>query len=404
MSIILQRIRRVSRERLCINTHKFPLVTPSWNSTPIKPRPQNTSTPPCQKPNDELTCDIYIPAQHHAPGKDRYGLGIRFLRQEHATCYAKLHLPLPLPDGGDPDTELSTGAQEGLPVYASPSASQERAPPEAHRCDLCAKPFLVPAALMVCYHCDAAAHVRCLADRMLVEAGGDGSEVIPSEGRCWAPACARRLLWSRLVKGVRAYRPRSSGLEDQVPEDTPVESECGSGDVTVDEGPLVWRVDDSSDDEDGEHDDSGCDSEHVVREDGGGWSGGSVSRNDRESGEEEEEDDEFWKLSGCSQGRRGGGIGQSRRIPKARGESGRECKPSPLPFGRTQAATSRKCGKGQDSVEVGDTSDRRDSDSSDCEGGDHRREAQESPPRLPLAERLRLRRLGSCHEQAAGRV
>lgn len=277
-------------------------------------------------------------------GNDRYGLGIRFLRQEYATCYTKLHLPLPLPVDGDPDTELSTGPQDGLPIYASPPASQERRPETSSRCALCVQPFFVGVTLMACYHCGAAAHVRCLAGRMLGEAGGDESEVIPSEGLCWAPACARRLLWSRLVKGVQAYRPRASAstLEGEDPEDTPVD--VGSGGLVVDGGPLVWRVDDSSDDdedddEDGDGDDgggagdeSGCDSEQAARGDWGDWSGVSASRageTAEEEGEDEgdSEDDEFWKLSGRSQGSRAGGAGRKRQIAASRGESGRECRP-----------------------------------------------------------------------------
>eukprot|EP00752_Nemacystus_decipiens_P012678 g11231.t1 len=235
----------------------------------------------------------------------RYGLGIRFLRQEYAACYAKLHLPLPLPVDGDPDTELSTGPQDGLPIYAPPPPSQENLLKARSRCALCVQPFLAGAALMACYHCGAAAHVRCLADRMLGEAEveGDESEVIPSEGRCWAPACARRLLWSRLVKGVQAYRPRSRSLEgDENPEGRAVEG--GSGDVSVDGGPLVWRVDDGSDDDDDEDDDegggagdeSGCDSEHARREaDDGCWSSSSAPRANEETGEDDgdSEDDEF---------------------------------------------------------------------------------------------------------------
>eukprot|EP00903_Cladosiphon_okamuranus_P015939 g14723.t1 len=340
----------------------------------------------------------------------RYGLGIRFLREEYAACYAKLRLPLPLPADGDPDTEVSTGAQGSLPVYAPPPASPENRA-EACTCALCVQRFLAGAALMVCYHCGAAAHVRCLADRMLGEAGaGDESEVIPFEGPCWAPACARRLLWSRLVKGVQEYRPRSSRPSgDEVAEVTPVEG--GSGDVTVEGGPLVWRVDDSSDDDDDDDDgeggsggdESGCDSEHAGREYGGGWSCDSASRDNGDTQEEEEEQDgesadDFWKLSGCcSHGNRARGrTAQTKRVPASRGGSGRECKlPQSPGVGRTQEAKSRK--GVQDSVVLVDsTSDRRDSENIGSEGGDG--ETQPSPLRLPLAERLRLRTLGSCHE------
>ena len=335
------------------------------------------------------------------------------MRDEYATCYAKLHLPPPLPVDGEPDTELSTGTQEGLPVYAPAPASPENRP-EACRCALCVQPFLAGAALMVCYYCGAAAHVRCLAGRMLAGnggagGGGDESEVIPSEGPCWVPACARRLLWSRLVRGVQGYRPRSgSGRpEDEEPEDAPVAD--GSGDATVDDGgPLVWRVDDSSDDDGDDDDDqdegggggadnhSGCDSELAARGDGGGWSGGSAARDygetqeDEEEEEGESEDDDFWKLSGCPQGSRaGGGTGQTRRVSASRGGSVRESRSSPSPAaGRMQAEKSRN--SGQNSVVLVDSTSDRHSSSSDSEGGGG--ENQQSPPRLPLAERLRLRR------------
>lgn len=248
---------------------------------------------------------------------------------------------------------------------------------------------------MVCYHCGAAVHVRCLADRMLGEAGGgDETEVIPSEGFCWAPACARRLLWSRLVKGVQVYRPRStsssSSLEDE---------DYRSGGMTFGGGPLVWRVDDSSDDEgdEGGGDDSGGDSEHAARGDGG-WSGGSASRDNEETEEDEEsEDDGFWKLGGgYSQGRQAGGTGQTKHAPSRKGGSG-QCRPSPLPAGgRAQAAKSER-GEHASFVLV-DTSDQNDSDSSSSVGGNLGRETQQSPSSLPLAERLRLRRLDSRHE------
>ncbi|CAN0550452.1 unnamed protein product, partial [Ectocarpus sp. 8 AP-2014] len=73
------------------------------------------------------------------------------------------------------------------------------------RCALCVESFCAGAMLMSCYHCGASVHVRCLADRMLRDAGDDVRELIPSEGNCWVPACSRRLLWSRLVKEAGGY-------------------------------------------------------------------------------------------------------------------------------------------------------------------------------------------------------
>ncbi|CAM9123640.1 unnamed protein product, partial [Laminaria digitata] len=137
----------------------------------------------------------------------RYGLGIRFLREEYAKSYGSLSLPAPLPPAGAPDTELSAGEQGGLPMYASSlPVSQEmerlkamRVPGTGTTCKVCTEPFGIGEAVMSCHHCGTPAHVRCLAERMLRDAG-DESEVIPSEGVCLVPACGRRLLWSRLVK------------------------------------------------------------------------------------------------------------------------------------------------------------------------------------------------------------
>lgn len=174
--------------------------------------------------------------------------------------------------------------------------------------------------------------MRCLARRMLREAGEDDCEVIPSEGVCWVPTCARRLLWSWLVKGVQVYHPRvSSSSED--------------GRVAVDRGPPVWRVHDSSDDDDDDVDGEGseCGSDLAAWEDEAGWSSGvaSASRDllseNEEEGGEEDDDDSFWKLSGgrsgCSQaGRTGGSSGArgTRPISSCGGKLGRDCRTSSL--------------------------------------------------------------------------
>ena len=405
---------RCSRRRPSPHSCRHPQMRLSETVVPSHRRP------PCE---DLKTNSLPATALTH-----RYGLGIRFLRQEYAVSYAKLDLPSPLPVGGDPDTELSTGPQAGLPIYSStPSSPEKRMEALQDRggakCALCAESFRAGENLMLCYHCGAAAHVRCLACRMLREAGGGDSEseaeregeVIPSEGLCWAPACARRLLWSRLVKGAQPYRPRASSSGSAL------EGEAGGGDgrsggTAVGDGPLVWRVDDSSGDEDDEEgggagdEDSDCDSERaVVREDRGGWSSGAASRDlvsatDREGKEEEDDDDDdddgFWDLGGgCSQGRRGGGVlgesGKERRIAPY-GGSGRGRKTSaPLATaGRPQQSERSRDGRHVSLVDT--ASDRHDSDgnSSSGSGGGRDRGAERSPPRLPLAERLRLKRLG----------
>ncbi|CAM9380375.1 unnamed protein product [Ectocarpus fasciculatus] len=327
----------------------------------------------------------------------RYGLGIRFLREEYATSYAKLDLPQPLPVKGDPDTELSTGARGGLPVYKPPPGSQEECleAQRPSRCVLCVESFCAGAMLMSCYHCGAAVHVRCLADRMLREAGDDVREVIPSEGSCWAPACSQRLLWSRLVKDAQAYRPRVSpstgGVDDNV--------NAAGGDGG---GPPVWRVDDDSSDDEEDDDDEGRDGGDGHDSDGaGGWSSDAGSTDfisQPYPGEEDEEDDsDDWRLSPAhSQGKRAGkdsdGNGQPKRCPGS-GE---------MPGGVKSPALAN--GNEQHVSFVDTTSNRYDSEGS--EGRDQMtKNAEQSPPNLPLAERLRLRRLrDSLVARGAGRA
>ncbi|CAM9091745.1 unnamed protein product [Ectocarpus sp. 4 AP-2014] len=238
----------------------------------------------------------------------RYGLGIRFLREEYAASYRNLNLPQPLPVKGDPDTELSTGAQGGLPVYKSPPGSQEERL-EAQRlcrCALCVEAF----------------------------SGDDGG------------------------------------------------------------GPPVWRVDDSSDDE--EDDEGGYDGDGHESDGAGGWSSDAGSTDlisqphPGEEEEEEEEDDNdndsCWRLSPAhSQGKRAGkgsdGNGQPERF-RASGEMPGGVKSPALTNGNQHISF------------VDSTSDRYDSDGS--EGGDQMKITGQSPSKLPLAERLRLRRLRNC--------
>lgn len=237
---------------------------------------------------------------------------------------------------------------------------------------------------------------------MLREAGEDDCEVVPSEGVCWVPGCERRLLWSRLVKGVQAYRPRvsSSSEPEQEVGDEPVD-----GGTAVDGGPLVWRVDDSDDDddEDGESDGDGSEgvSDLETRENGGaGWSSGAVSRDSVSANEEEEEeeadsDDSFWRLSGgspgCSQARRIGSSGRTRGtgpIPSCGGNSEMGFRTSSLRTDR-RPEVDKSCRGGHTSP-VDTTSDLYDSD--DGGSGDQERETVHSPLMIPLAERLRQRR------------
>lgn len=263
------------------------------------------------------------------------------------------------------------------------------------KCALCIEPFDFGTTVMCCYHCGAPAHVRCLASRMLREAG-DESEVIPFEGSCSVPSCARHLLWPRLVKDAQTYRPKVCA-DEQVVE--------GAA-VALALGPLVWRVDDSSDDDSSDDEDSksgdgdedsnsdidevGSDgeSEHAV---GGGvsCSSGAFSETALTQAAEEEEDDDFWRLNGESprltQGiveKDEGGCGKMGRKKQGSGsdvDSDMSSSPrSPLTINLTQLENSfdltTSCISG--GMEAGN------------------QDSPSSPPTVSLAERLRLRRLG----------
>ena len=329
----------------------------------------------------------------------RYGLGIRFLREEYAKSYDRLSLPSPLPPAGAPDTELSAGEQGGLPMYASSlCASQEMERLDAMRasgttCKVCMEPFGIGEAVMSCHHCGTPAHVRCLAERMLRDAG-DESEVIPSEGVCLVPACGRRLLWSQLVKNVHTYR-RAVCVGDGGEVDG---SDAHYGAVDHARGPLVWRVDDSSGDED--EDDDDCGDVGDDYDDGGSDGESDHSARDIASQPTKEEDDDiFLRLSSmspdCTQwsavdslgGGEGVGLSKCRQLSSAQ---------EPFASNRPQASAS---GSGDDDVSViTSTKCRRDYSSSG--GGSElgweglRNCSPPSPPTLSLVERLRLRRLG----------
>lgn len=346
------------------------------------------------------------------------------MREEYATSYAKLRLPLPLPPDGDADTDLSTGAQAGLPIYSSPPAGSQEEQLEASlklqgggKCPLCVEPFHDGATLMLCYHCGAAVHVRCLARKMLTREAGNGCdepcEVIPFEGTCWEPACARRLLWSRLVKRVQVYR-RSGGAQSESsgPERGFLDDDDGVGEEEeeiVGGDPPVWRVDDSSSDDDDdngvEEEEGGNDRSSDYGSDGAGegWSSGAASRDlvsqtDPEEGEDKEEDydddddDDFWRLSNGtnrhSEARQTGGhlgaSGQNARLPPRAERSGNagciHSRSSPALAGAPAACVSL--------VDAGEAHD------GDCsKGGEQDGEEMNSRANLPLAARLRLRRL-----------
>ena len=281
-------------------------------------------------------------APHIQNSPSRYGLGIRFLRQDFARTYGVLRLPQPLPPAGAPHTEVTIGGREGLPVYASLTESKSdgfeslRAPDA--KCSLCCRFLSRGTMVLCCQGCGVPAHVRCLAARMLQESG-DMSEMIPSEGSCPAPSCGRHLLWSQLVRDVCAYQPPVSTSNDKVHEDHKTGGDnvdcfgTRSGDENP-EVPLVWRVDDSSDDDDDDSDGkSDNDSNASVDEVdarfpdsegiGGACSGSGVSSIafvGVTQPAEQDDDESFWRLSGspgCTQ-------------PTARDEETRHWDPQPI--------------------------------------------------------------------------
>eukprot|EP00904_Undaria_pinnatifida_P007902 jgi/Undpi1/4241/HiC_scaffold_16.g07607.m1 len=335
----------------------------------------------------------------------RYGLGIRFLREEYAKSYDGLSLPPPLPPAGALDTERTTGEQGGLRMYASPLSDSQGmkwleatgVPGACTMCKVCTEPFGAGEAVMSCHHCGTPAHVRCLAKRMLRDAG-DESEVIPSEGVCLAPACGRRLLWSRLVKGVHTYRRALNAGDNVGGEADGSGAHCGAVDHAG--SPLVWRVDDSGDDED-EDDDCGDVSDDDDDDDD------DDADSDRESDhsardttsqpfKEENEDDFFWglnsKIPDCSQRSAVDSVGggdcvdisrctQLLSVQKSLGSDPRKAKISER-GGDASVIPSTK--RRPDYLSSGG-SDVGSEGLSDC--------SLPSPPKLSLVERLRLRRL-----------
>ncbi|CAM9429620.1 unnamed protein product, partial [Hapterophycus canaliculatus] len=255
----------------------------------------------------------------------RYGLGVRFLREEYATSYSNLRLPSPLPPNGDADTDLSTGAQAGLPMYSGPlPGSQE--------------------------------------------------------------------------EQLEALRRQPGGRKYGV----------GGEDIVGD--PPVWRVDDSSSD-DGDDDDVEEEQEGGDGDDQGsdgskeGWRSGAASRDlvsqtepDEEEGKEEDEDDDddddddFWRLSNGSNRRsqaRHAGVdsvdsGQRRRMPPCAERSGK---------GGCSGASPALTGDPMACVSLVDAIS--ETHDSDCWSvGDEQDASQKiSSPKVPLAERLRLRSL-----------
>lgn len=329
------------------------------------------------------------------------------MREEYAKSYERLDLPPPLPPAGAPHTELTIGRQEGLPVYVSLDGPEgERLGVLSAKCALCNEPFDFGAPVMSCDHCQLPSHVRCMAARILGQVGDEKSEVIPLQGLCPMPACTRRLLWSRLVKDVQTFGSGEGPFSDH----TCVGNEKGnagdgsSGGGGGGDSRVVWRVSDSSDEED--------DSDAEQAEGGAGEDGGSSSdassdapsqaAEEEEQGKDQDEGND-WRLCeendsplsgspewcrGTVQDDFGPAVQQKSMGPgTALGDSS----------GNPRSFLSRSLDVGGTQLEhpfeidgvvlVGSAGV-----DSDSDGLAHKTHASPSPPRLSLAERIRLRR------------
>lgn len=201
----------------------------------------------------------------------RYGLGIRFLRQEYAASYRRIRLPPPLPADGDPDTEITVGAHDALPAYSSDPPGAPGAPilplgALARKCVVCSVLFDEEQRVLQCHACGVMGHVTCLAEHF-VRASGDSAELIPRYGCCPQEDCGERLRWSKLVRGVMNYRRHrgtgAAGVDSILQEGTRASSEAsgfddgqhshrhrGEGAQDAPESSRrLWLVDDSSEDE-----------------------------------------------------------------------------------------------------------------------------------------------------------
>lgn len=315
------------------------------------------------------------------------------MRTEYEKAYRALRLPPPLPPAGAPYTELATGCPEGLPVYSPVSSSQDerfeaiRAP--GVKCNLCTKTLEFGSTVMCCSHCGVPTHVRCLSDRMLRDAG-DVFEVIPSEGFCSVSTCARQLLWSSLVKDVQTYRPRlppgeqmSVGLGDYGNTAT-VRGSFGQG------PPPVWRVDDSSGEED---DASDGEPEHGAGQDAGCSS--DTHSDASQLAEEEEDDDEFWRLGDTLAPKRTAatktGVGGDEDMAGRQALRGNSVKGKSACSSARPTTDETQIDRSDEGIPVVGIAGHRNY----CGGAGESYEelSPPSPPSLPLVERLRLQRL-----------
>lgn len=328
----------------------------------------------------------------------RYGLGIRFLREEYAKSYERLDLPSPLPPAGAPHAELTIGRQEGLPVYVSLDGPEgETLGVLGAKCALCNEPFDFGAPVMSCDHCQLPSHVRCMADRILGQVGDEKSEVIPMQGFCPMPACTRHLLWSRLVKGVQTFGSREGSWNEK---GNAADGGSGGGGGSR----VVWRVSDSSDEED----DSDAEQVEGGAGEDGGFSSDAFSDAPSQAAGEEQQDKEQdegndWRLceendsplSGSPEWCRGtvqddcGPAVQQKSMGPGTAVGDSSGNPSyvlsrSLDVGGTQLEHPLEI---DGVVLVGSAGV-----DSDSDGLPHKTHASPSPPRLSLAERIRLRR------------
>lgn len=264
---------------------------------------------------------------------------------------------------------------------------------------------------MRCHSCEVmTAHVRCLAKRFLLE-GGEPSEVIPYEGRCPRSACAQRLLWATLVREAITYRPlsstelnptepagRQSNLDDEW------ENGGDVGDQGCDSSPRVWRADDSSDDDENDASEYGGGSENGSQDDVGfaefGADGCDVFSD--ASAEPTDAGENAWPFArvddhSCSRGKLPDsgvrGIAGSTSHGRWRLKVCRDHEPAGSNNGGRLVDLPRSDGS--------DVVFHRDDGPAERDGQEGNEQRSSSPPILPLAERLRLRRLAAAESDDA---
>lgn len=271
-----------------------------------------------------------------------------------------MKLPQPLPSQDDPDTEISVGAQDQLPVYCLPPRGCAEGCAVQDECLVCKETLTSDLTLVWCHACHTPAHVRCMAHAFLSEAR-EPAEILPREGSCPNGSCGQRLLWSRLVRDARDLRATNN-------EDTyDRQARPARGHSSSHTPCPMWVVDDSSGDEESDNEaNSECEGDDLSNEDTNG--------NDRS------------------------GYGVDEEGEAAGGQQ---------IYGQVlclQMRDSKMCdGNATLSLPVNDEGMELQQSGAEvhAEHGDQemRGDLPTSPPIIPLADRLRLRRLNAQHAE-----